>query len=140
MTESPLYYPEMQFKYGQGGNGAPPASTTVEDSWGPVVNAGNHVKSFYQTGLTATTSVSLTGGTDKAQTYFSYGNTAGKGIVPTSDLIKHTLNLRETAKFFQDRLTVDANVLFLSQKAGNVTLLQPSTAIEGVPLAFSTRE
>ena len=121
MTESPLYYPDMQFKYGQGGNGVAPSgsSSTVEDSWGPVVNAGNHVKSFFQTGLTATTSVSLTGGTDKAQTYFSYGNTSGKGIVPTSDLMKHTLNLRETAKFFQDRLTIDANVLFLSQKADN---------------------
>ncbi|MBS1564752.1 MAG: SusC/RagA family TonB-linked outer membrane protein, partial [Bacteroidetes bacterium] len=118
-AESPLYYPDMQFRYGQGGNGNSPANTTVEDSWGPVVNAPDHVKSFFRTGVTTTNSIALTGGTDKAQTYFSYANTSSKGILPSSSFMKHNLNFRETAKFFHDRLTVDANTLFLSQTADN---------------------
>ncbi len=117
--ESPLYYPDMQFKYGQTGRGTAGYDTTAESSWGPTVNASNHTKSFFQTGLTTTNSISLTGGTEKAQTYFSYANTSSKGIVPFSSMLRHNLNFRETAKFLNDRLTVDANIAFLDQTVRN---------------------
>lgn len=118
-TEKPMYYPQLQFTYGQGLDGKAPASTTAEDSWGPAVNAPDHVKSFYRTGLTATNSISLTGGTEKAQTYFSYANISIKGMVPTTSFLKHNFNFRETAKFFNDHLTVDANIAFIHQNADN---------------------
>lgn len=112
--ESPLYYPETQFKYGQT-QGDP----TDQHSWGPAVNAPDHIKPFYQTGVTAVNSLSLTAGTEKAQTYFSYANTSSKGIMPTSSFVKHNLNFRETAKFFDDKLTIDANLYYINQKAKN---------------------
>ena len=117
--ETPLYYPQTQFKYGQTGLGGTGYDPTTEGSWGKVVNAPDHVKSFFQTGVTATNSISLSGGTERAQTYFSYANTSSKGNEPTSTFNKHNLNFRETAKFFNDRLTVDANIALLTQKAHN---------------------
>jgi TonB-linked SusC/RagA family outer membrane protein len=118
-AEKPMYYPETQFKYGQGLGGAAVADTTNENSWGPVVNAPDHVKPFFQTGLTEVTTVSLAGGNEKAQTYFSYGNTSSKGIQPTTSFIRHIFNFRETAKFLNDRLTADANINFVDQEADN---------------------
>ncbi|HSC36289.1 MAG TPA: TonB-dependent receptor plug domain-containing protein, partial [Chitinophagaceae bacterium] len=133
--EKPLYYPEMQFKYGQTGFGM--AGNTAEASWGPVVNAPDHVKSFFRTGVTATNSISLQGGTEKAQAYFSYANTSSKGIVPNSSLNKHNVNFRETAKFFNDRLSVDANLSFIDQTASNRPVsglyANPLTGLYGFP-------
>lgn len=82
------YLPPLQFKYGQSvrpseGN---PGS---EDSWGGVVNAPDHVKSYFQTGITTFNNVSLSGGSDKSQTYFSYSFTDNKGIVPGATFNKH---------------------------------------------------
>lgn len=118
-AEKPMYYPESQFKYGQGLGGVAATDTTNENSWGAVVNAPDHVRPYFQTGLTAVTSVSLSGGNEKAQTYFSYGNTSSKGIQPTTSFIRHIFNFRETQKFLNDRLTADANINFIDQEADN---------------------
>jgi TonB-linked SusC/RagA family outer membrane protein len=121
--ENVLLKPELQFKYGQTGTG-------TRDSWGPVVNAPDHVSDFWQTGTTWTNSISFSGGTEKAQTYISYSNTANKGIVPTSEFDRHTLNFRETAKLLNDKLTVDGSVNLLTQKAHN----RPVSGIYNNPL------
>ncbi|MDI3319735.1 SusC/RagA family TonB-linked outer membrane protein [Pinibacter soli] len=128
--DKPMYYPESQFKYGQGLNGKAATDTTTEDSWGKVVNAPDHVKSFYQTGVTTSNSISLSGGTERAQTYFSYGNTYSKGVVPTSTFNRNNINVRETMKFLDDRLSLDANFTFLNQKATN----RPVSGIYANPL------
>ncbi len=44
------------------------------------------------------------------QTYFSYANTYGKGVVEGNNLVKHNFNFRESANFFNNKLTVDANI------------------------------
>lgn len=116
--DNPLYKEPLQFKYGQ----TTPMSSTSPgslESWGGIVNAKDYVNDFFQTGLTSFNSIALSGGTDKAQTYFSYSYTDNKGIVPTSTLKKHNINFRETAQFFDNRLTADFNVLFLNQNAHN---------------------
>jgi TonB-linked SusC/RagA family outer membrane protein len=122
-TEHVLIQPELQFKYGQTAPG-------TRDSWGGVVNAPNHVKDFFQNGTTWTNSLSFSGGTDKAQTYVSYSNTTNKGILPTSKFDRHTLNFRETAKFLNDKLNVDASVNLITQNATN----RPVSGIYNNPL------
>ncbi len=121
--ESPLLQPDLQYKYGQ-------STTGARDSWGPVVNAPDHVKDFWQTGRTWTNSISLSGGTDKAQSYVSYSNTNNKGILPTSSFDRHTLNFRETAKLLNDKLTVDGSVNLTTQKSHN----RPVSGIYSNPL------
>lgn len=117
-AESALLRPELQYKYGQT---TLPTATTAgsEQSWGSVVNAKDHVKDFYRTGRTWTNSISLSGGTDKAQAYFSYSNTDNTGIIPTSTFNRHLFSFRETMKFLNDKLTIDASVNFATQKAHN---------------------
>ena len=121
--ENVLLAPEMQYKYGQTASG-------TRDSWGPVVNAPDHVKKFWQTGRTWTNSISLSGGTDKAQSYVSYSNTTNKGIVPTSTFDRHTLNFRETAKLLNDKLSLDGSVNLTTQKSHN----RPVSGIYNNPL------
>ncbi len=104
--------PELQYKYGQ-------SSPSEEDGWGAAVNGSDFLDDFYQTGTTWINSVSLSAGTEKAQTYFSYANTSNKGVVPTSKFNRHTLTLRETAKFLDNKLSVDGFVTLTRQESNN---------------------
>ena len=123
--ETATNLPEFQTQYG--------ADAGSEVSWGAQSNFSNHVDDFFRTGYTQITAVSLSAGNQKAQTYFSYANTTGDGVTPTNDLVKHNLNFRETAKFFDDKLTVDANITLTDQKIinkpGNGLYFNPLTGL-----------
>lgn len=84
----------------------------VTDSWGEKENLTvyDNLGDFFRTGLTSITSVSVNSGNDKLQTYFSYANTTGRGILNENKLSKHNINLRETAVLFNSRLKLDGNV------------------------------
>ncbi|WP_405605682.1 TonB-dependent receptor domain-containing protein [Polaribacter sp. Asnod1-A03] len=79
----------------------------------------DNVDSFYETGVTSINSLSVSGGTEKAQTYFSYSNTNATGILPTNSLKQHTFNVRETAKFLDDKVTLNASVMASTQDIKN---------------------
>ncbi|MDR1557865.1 MAG: SusC/RagA family TonB-linked outer membrane protein, partial [Tannerellaceae bacterium] len=110
--ESATYgIPEFQNSYGG-----------VTSSWGDKLSdnkAYDYVKDFFQTGLTTINSITLSSGSDAMQSYFSYANTYGKGVVENSELDKHNLNFRETANFFNKKLTVDANINLMYQQGKN---------------------
>ena len=74
---------------------------------------------FFSTGVTTINSLTMSTGNDKAQTYFSYSNTYGKGIISSNKLNKHNLTFRETGKFFNDKLTLDGNVNIIHQSVKN---------------------
>lgn len=103
--------PEFQNNYAMSGNAS---------SWGTKQSSHNYdVEDFFQNGVTAINSISFTSGNDKMQTYFSYANTSARGILEKNKLQKHNFNFRETAKFFNDRLSLDANVNLISQSINN---------------------
>ncbi|WP_431217463.1 TonB-dependent receptor plug domain-containing protein [Puia sp. P3] len=107
------YTPEFQNNYGQ-------TNPTAVDSWGAKISgAHDNLKEFFRTGSNLTNSVSLSGGTDQAQTYFSYTSTIARGVEPTNDLHRNNFNFHETAKFLDDRLTVDGNINYITQKLEN---------------------
>ncbi|MGN6508715.1 MAG: SusC/RagA family TonB-linked outer membrane protein [Chitinophaga sp.] len=112
--EKVMLLPKLQWSYGQTTDPAPGA-----DSWGPKVNAKDHVKDFFNTGNTWTNSLGVSGGNEVAQSYFSYSNTSSKGVIPTSRFNRHTFNFRETLKLLNDKLSLDANITFISQNARN---------------------
>lgn len=74
----------------------------VVDSWGTRSNltAFDNLNDFFRTGVTSISSLSVNYGNEKLQTYFSYANTTGRGIVDKNQLVKHNINLRETAVMF----------------------------------------
>lgn len=79
----------------------------------------HNVDDFYKTGMTNINTFSVAGGTERAQTYFSYANTNAKGIIPTHELMRHNFNFRESATLFNDKLKIDANIIMSSQKITN---------------------
>ena len=104
--------PKMQNCYGV---------SDVVDSWGEkaYLPISNELNDFFRTGLTSITSVSVNYGNEKIQTYFSYANTTGRGIVDKNQLTKHNINLRETAVMFNQRLRLDGNVNVMRQIVKN---------------------
>lgn len=111
-SESAVSLPDLQTTYGREG--------TALGSWGDKTSAVSVTPNdFFRNGSTFINSISVTGGSEKAQNYFSYANTHSGGIVPTNSLDKHNFNFRETARLFNNKLTLDANVNLISQKVKN---------------------
>ena len=81
--------------------------------------AEDNIDGFFSTGVTNINSITVSGGNDKAQTYFSYGNTNSDGIIPTNTLNQHTFNIRETAQLFNDKLKLNASVMGSTQSIKN---------------------
>lgn len=101
--------PEFQNSYGG-----------VTSSWGDPINGSpDYTQDFFRTGVTTINSLALSAGSEGMQTYFSYANTHGKGIIDNGSLNKHNFNFRETANFFNNRLLVDANVNLMFQDVKN---------------------
>ena len=110
--EKAFSMPKMQNRYGV---------SDVVDSWGEKENlmAYDNLNDFFRTGLTSMTSVSISYGNENLQTYFSYANTTGKGIIDKNKLRKHNINLRETATMFDKRLKLDGSVNVMKQTVEN---------------------
>jgi TonB-dependent SusC/RagA subfamily outer membrane receptor len=79
----------------------------------------NNIDDFLTTGFTSINSISASGGTENAQTYFSYSNTFSEGVLPTNELKQHTFNVRETAQFFDGKVTANASVMASTQNIKN---------------------
>ena len=77
--------------------------------------AQSNIDDFFDTGVTNINSITVSGGTEKAQTYFSYSNTTSNGVMPTNKLKQHTFNVRETAQLFDGKLNVNANIMASTQ-------------------------
>lgn len=103
--------PELQDSYGMSDGGY---------SWGAATgSAGHDPKEYFNTGVTTINSLSVSSGAEKMQTYFSYANTLANGVVADNQLKKHNFNFRETAKIFNDRVSLDASVNLVNQTVNN---------------------
>ena len=123
-----MIMPDFQNEYGQGSGGV--FSTNTGISWGPKITGqtvtdwtGNSVKltaypdnfkDFFRTGVSANNSVSMSGGTDKLQSYLSYTNTVANGIIDYNNLLRHVFNGR-LGWNITDRLSADAKVTYTLQ-------------------------
>ncbi|EDP72789.1 putative outer membrane protein probably involved in nutrient binding [Flavobacteriales bacterium ALC-1] len=79
----------------------------------------SNIDDFLDGGVTNINSLSVSGGTENAQTYFSYSNTFASGVLPTNKLKQHTINVRETARLFDGKLRLNASVMASSQNIKN---------------------
>ncbi|MEH6307026.1 SusC/RagA family TonB-linked outer membrane protein [Olivibacter sp. CPCC 100613] len=122
--DKPFYLPKLQYKYGQ-------STPDSEESWGEAGNFSDPVKDFFDTGTTFINSVSFSGGTEKMQNYFSYGNTTNKGVLPTNTFDQHTVSLRNTSNFFDNKLAFDGSLMYSYQKIHN----RPASGLYFSPLS-----
>jgi len=108
--------PKLQDQYSAGDAGV--NSATSVDSWGAAQTAGStnyNPASFFNTGVTAINSFDLSTGTEKSQTYVSYANTHADGIMPGNTFSKNNINVHNTSKMLNDKLTLDISANYIFQ-------------------------
>lgn len=136
--ETPLVLPKLQNVYGAQMSGSVANGFTMSsNSWGQRMNTlgdeyydtanspyhltrnAYDISDFYKLGTNFNNSISLSGGSKVAQTYFSYGNTTANGIVETNKFERHNISLRQNFSFFKDKLKIDISANYINQKTKN---------------------
>jgi len=108
--ESVHSLPKFQHEYG---------TANAQKSWGGKVQSNDFEKDFFNTGVTQITSAAFTTGTDVSTTSLSYANTSASGVIEGNGLKKNNFGIRQTAKFFDNKLTVSADAKYTSQTIDN---------------------
>ena len=89
----------------------------------------NDIKNFFRTGITTNNSFSISGGTEKIRTYFSYANSHAKGMMRNNTYNRNTFAFRQTYNLFNNRLHIDASMNYVqtvtNNRVGGGTLLNP---------------
>jgi TonB-linked SusC/RagA family outer membrane protein len=111
---SPFVMPQFQNVYGQ-------TDPLQMQSWGSKLATPSSYKpvDFFQTGSNLFNSISLSGGTEKSQTFFSAGTNNAKGIIPNNSYNRYNAYLRQTTDF-SDRLTADFNAMYVKSDNKNM--------------------
>ncbi|MFH6945250.1 SusC/RagA family TonB-linked outer membrane protein [Flavobacterium sp. FlaQc-50] len=109
--ETAAYLPKFQSDY--------VASKGAADTWGAKQKTNDYVEDFFNTGVTQITSLGYSNANENSSTAFSYANTSSSGITPGNSLKKNNFGIRQTAKFFGDKLTFAANANYTSQSIAN---------------------
>ena len=80
--------------------------------------AGDDVRDFFRTGFTANNSASLSGGTEKVRTYFSFANSHSDGMIESNTYNRNTIAFRQNYKLW-NRVSIDANANYVQTKTQN---------------------
>jgi len=78
----------------------------------------NNFQDFFGIGQTYTNGVSVTGGGDKIQSFFSYNNISGQGIVDNNKFLRHNFNYRVGGNI-TDKLSFDAKITYFNKIEDN---------------------
>ena len=120
---NPFVLPEFQNRYGTGLNGSSAGSAVY--SWGakltPAARTGYTPDDFFETGHVYTNAVTLSGGTDRNQTYFSAATVNSDGIIPNNTYDRYNFTFRNTSYFLKDKLRLDASASYIYQQDQNMT-------------------
>ena len=113
-TASPFILPKFQNTYGN-----KPGEYT---SWGEKLATPTDYqpRDFFNRGVTYNNSFNFSVGTDKNQTYFSASAINAKGIVPNNKYHRYNASIRNTAKFLDDKLTLDVSANYIRDYANNM--------------------
>ena len=119
----PFVQPEFQNRYGTGRNGQRSGSNIY--SWGERLNAASRYgytpDDFFETGHVYTNAFTLSGGTDRNQTYFSAAAVNSDGIIPNNEYDRYNFTFRNTSYFLNDKLRLDASASYIYQQDQNMT-------------------
>ena len=120
---NPFVLPEFQNRYGTGLNGTSSGSKIY--SWGerlnPASSYGYTPNDFFETGHVYTNAVTVSGGTDRNQTYFSAASVNSDGIIPNNEYDRYNFTFRNTSYFLKDKLRLDASASYIYQQDQNMT-------------------
>lgn len=90
-------------------------------SWGALLETPSTYDpiDFFNTGVTEINSLTFTVGNDKNQTFASAAVTNAPGVMPESDYNRYNFSIRNTTKFFNDKLTLDLGASYIIQNNKN---------------------
>jgi TonB-linked SusC/RagA family outer membrane protein len=144
---------ELQNEYAQGDAGIYVPSS--EHSYGPkmtgqsvalwngktvsLTGQPDNLKDFFRTGATYNNSLSINTGTEKMQTYFSYGNIQAQGVMQNNDLTRHNLTLRVN-NTISKKLSIDTKLTYNSENVDNAPVSYAITSIYRTPVSIPTSE
>lgn len=109
--ETAAYLPKFQTDY--------IANVGEDETWGAKQKTKDHVKDFFNTGTTQITSLGYSTASANSSTALSYANTSGTGIIPGNSIKKNNFGIRQTAKFFNDKLVMGVNANYTTQSIAN---------------------
>lgn len=145
--DAPLLTPNLQHQYGGTRHNALGQLTFGSDSWGNrlagrgtyrldvassdqqykagSVNtlhlrqyAADDIADFYRTGFNTNNSVSVSGGTEKVQSYVSFSNSHSNGMIESNNYNRNTFAFRQSYKLW-DRVHIDVSADYLQTKTQN---------------------
>jgi len=127
--------PDFQKTFGQGWSGVfilsengswGPKLDGKDRLWGSVVDNSqllkpfsfvkDNIRNFYNTGTEYNNTISLSGGSEVTNFYFSYGNVTSDGVLPTQSdyLQRNTFALRTNSKF--NNFTINSSFNYVNKK------------------------
>ena len=119
---APFIQPEFQNRYGTGLNGQRSGSSIY--SWGeklrPEARYGYTPDDYFETGHVYTNAVTVSGGTDKNQTYFSAASVNSDGIIPNNEYDRYNFTFRNTSSFLNDKMRLDVGASYILQEDCNM--------------------
>lgn len=80
--------------------------------------AANDVADFFRTGVNSNNSVSVSGGTEKVQSYVSFSNSHSLGMIESNRYNRNTFAFRQSYKLW-DRVHIDVSADYLQSKTNN---------------------
>lgn len=111
---SPFVMPLFQNRYGSDGK---------ITSWGaklPEDAEKYQPKDFFQRGTVLMNSISLSGGSEKNQTYVSAASTNSQGLIPNNIYNRYNFSFRNTTSLLNDRFRIDAGASYILQDNRNM--------------------
>ena len=81
-------------------------------------SAGDDIADFYRTGVTTNNSISLSGGTEKVKSYFSYANSHSNGMLEDNTYNRNTFAFRQSYNLF-GRVHIEASMNYMQTKTKN---------------------
>lgn len=84
-------------------------------------SAADDIADFYRTGITTNNSISLSGGTEKVKSYFSYANSHSIGMLESNSYNRNTFAFRQSYNLFNNRVHIEASLNYMQTKTKNRT-------------------
>ena len=114
---SPFVLPQFQNTYGTD-------ATAPSMSWGAKLATPSDYapRDFFQTGFNTTNALSVSGGTERNQTYISLASTNSRGIIPNNVYNRYNVSMRNTTELVKDKLTLDLSASYMKQYKRNPTV------------------
>lgn len=111
---SPFVLPQFQNSYG--------SLLGTYKSWGEKLKSPSKYdpNDFFQTGYNTMTSVNMSVGKEKNQTYFSASTVKARGLIPNNDLSRYNISFRNTANFLNDKMQLDLSFMYMDVQEQNM--------------------